>query len=125
MNVEVLLCQVDIELDPRSLKLRLSWQPADEGGADDDHSERLRHCSTPRIVDGGEPTAGSFRAARLYHQPKGTEGPASVVRAAILLRQRTAGKGQEPFKIGRRTVTTRDHQALGRPRRAHVVTRKL
>ena len=43
MNVEVLLCQVDIELDPRSLKLRLSWQPADEGGADDDHSERLRH----------------------------------------------------------------------------------
>ena len=39
-DVEVLLCQVDIELDPRSQKLRLSWQPADESGADDDHSER-------------------------------------------------------------------------------------
>src|SRR5215469_3017328 len=39
-NVEVLLCQSDIELDPRSQKLRLSWQPADEGSADDDHSER-------------------------------------------------------------------------------------
>jgi hypothetical protein len=39
-NVEVLLCQLDIALDPRSQKLRLSWQPDDEGGANGDHSER-------------------------------------------------------------------------------------
>ena len=39
-NVEVLLCQLDIGLEPRSQKLRLSWQPGDEGGAYDDHSER-------------------------------------------------------------------------------------
>src|SRR6516164_10079475 len=43
-NVEVLLCQLDIGLDPRSQKLRLSWQPGDKGGADDDHLERRRHC---------------------------------------------------------------------------------
>jgi len=39
-NVEVLLCQLDIGLEPKSQKLRLSWQPGDEGGAHDDHSER-------------------------------------------------------------------------------------
>ena len=39
-NVEVLLCQLDIGLDPRPQKLRLSRQPGDEGGADDDYSER-------------------------------------------------------------------------------------
>ena len=39
-NVEVLLCQLDIGLEPRSQKLRLSWQPGDEGGAHEDHSER-------------------------------------------------------------------------------------
>jgi hypothetical protein len=32
---------------------------------------------------------------------------------------------EEPFKMGRRTVTTRDHQALGRPRRVHVVMREF
>jgi len=30
-NVEVLLCQLDIGLEPKSQKLRLSWQPGDEG----------------------------------------------------------------------------------------------
>ena len=39
-NVEVLLCQLDIGLEPKSQKLRLSWQTGDEGGAHDDHSER-------------------------------------------------------------------------------------
>ena len=39
-NVEVLLCQLDIGLEPKSQKLRLSWQPGDEAGAHDDHSER-------------------------------------------------------------------------------------
>ena len=39
-DVEVLLCQLDIGLEPKSQKLRLSWQPGDEGGARDDHSER-------------------------------------------------------------------------------------
>ena len=32
-NVEVLLCQLDIGLEPKSQKLRLSLQPDDEGGA--------------------------------------------------------------------------------------------
>ena len=39
-DVEVLLGQRDIELDPRSQKLRQSWQPGDEHGAHDDHFER-------------------------------------------------------------------------------------
>src|SRR6516165_2040052 len=39
-NIQVLLCQLDIGLDPKSQKLRLSWQPGDEGGADGDQSER-------------------------------------------------------------------------------------
>ena len=39
-NFEVLLCQLDIGLERRSQKLRLSRQPGDEGGADGDHSER-------------------------------------------------------------------------------------
>ena len=52
-NVEVLLCQLDIGLDPRSQKLRLSWQPGHEGGADDDHLERRRHCCALRIIDEG------------------------------------------------------------------------
>ena len=39
-NVEVLLCQLDIGLEPKSQKLRLGWQPGDEDGAHDDHSER-------------------------------------------------------------------------------------
>ena len=39
-NLEVLLCQLDIGLEPKSQKLRLSWQPGDEGGAYDYYFER-------------------------------------------------------------------------------------
>ena len=39
-NLEVLLCQLDIGLEPKSQKLRLSWQPGDEGGAHDYYFER-------------------------------------------------------------------------------------
>jgi len=39
-NVEVLLFQLDIGLEPKSQKLRLSWQRGDENGAHDDHSQR-------------------------------------------------------------------------------------
>ena len=39
-NVEVLLCQLDIGLKPKSQKLRVSWQPGNEAGAHDDYSER-------------------------------------------------------------------------------------
>ena len=39
-NVDVLLCQLDIGLEPKSQKLRLSWQPGDEGGAHDYYFER-------------------------------------------------------------------------------------
>ena len=40
-NLEVLLCQLDIGLEPKSQKLRLSWRPGYEGSAhDDDHSQR-------------------------------------------------------------------------------------
>src|SRR6516162_8727791 len=51
-DVEVLLCQLDIGLEPKSQKLRLSWQPSDEGGAHDDYSERRKHCCAPRTIDG-------------------------------------------------------------------------
>jgi hypothetical protein len=39
-NVDVLLCQLDIGLEPKSQKLCLSWQPGDESNAHDAHSER-------------------------------------------------------------------------------------
>lgn len=39
-NVEVLHCQLDIGLEPKSQKLRPIWQPGDGGGTHDDHSER-------------------------------------------------------------------------------------
>ena len=39
-NVEVLLCQLDMDLERRSQKLSLSRQPGDERGADNDHLER-------------------------------------------------------------------------------------
>ena len=39
-NVEVLLCQLDIGLEPGSQELCLRWNPRGEGGAHDDHSER-------------------------------------------------------------------------------------
>jgi hypothetical protein len=39
-KIQVLLCQLDIGFNPGSQKLRLSWQPSDEGGEDGDHSER-------------------------------------------------------------------------------------
>jgi|SRR6516162_2541302 len=51
-NVEVLLCQLDIGLDPRSQKLRLSWQPGHEGGAEYDHFEGRRHCCALQVIDG-------------------------------------------------------------------------
>ena len=51
-DVEVLLCQLDIGLEPKSQKLRLSWQPDGEGGAHDDYSERRKHCCAPRTIDG-------------------------------------------------------------------------
>ena len=39
-DVEVLLGQLDIGLEPRSQELRLSWDPSSKGGSHDDHSER-------------------------------------------------------------------------------------
>lgn len=39
-DVEILLGQLDIALEPGSQELRLSWLPGDQGGAHDDYSER-------------------------------------------------------------------------------------
>src|SRR5271169_2154388 len=47
---EILLCQLDVSLEPQQI-LRLSRQAGDKGGKQDGGSDRRRHCSALQKID--------------------------------------------------------------------------